>query len=48
MFLLRLAKGIFCMQGARGGHDRQEMAHNFLRMVGINNYQRQPCLNKPF
>ncbi len=48
MFLLRLEKGISLNQAARGGHDRQEMAHNFLRMVGINNYQPQPCLNKPF
>jgi hypothetical protein len=38
MFLLRLAKGISCIQGARGSHDRQKLGHNFLRMVGINNY----------
>jgi hypothetical protein len=35
-------------QGARGSHDRQEMAHNFLRMVGINNYHPKLVSISPF
>lgn len=48
MFLLRLAKEISCIQGARVSHDWQKLGHSFLRLVEINNYHPKLVSISPF